>query len=396
MKSVWTVFRKELKDSLRDHRTVLTMLVIPLLIIPVAINFLARMDPSSIAPNDSELTRVGILSHGNALDFEWALRSDDNVFVIRIADEAVAFEMLGDDLIDAAIIFSEDFDARVAQRSVGNVEVLYSHLGTPGERRRINDMLRSYEQDLLSTRFAALSAPSQWAQALRLEERDVTHPEEVLSRMMAGLMPYIVIIFTFLGCMYPALDLGAGEKERGTMETLLTAPTSRMQIVLGKFGVVVAAGITSAAVAMFGMWLGLLPHGPSESTLITTMRTYFELPNLVLKLMLLVPLTMFFGAILLSVSVYARSFKEAQSIITPLTIVAIFPAGMALIPSLDLGIVTALVPVLNVSLATKAIATGGVPLVPLLFVFASLATAAAAALMICTRYFARESVIFRT
>jgi sodium transport system permease protein len=61
----------------------------------------------------------------------------------------------------------------------------------------------------------------------------LTRPDEILGRMMGGLLPYILIIFCFLGCMYPALDLGAGEKERGTMETLLTAPASRIEIVLG-------------------------------------------------------------------------------------------------------------------------------------------------------------------
>ncbi len=396
MNTAWTIFRKELKDSLRDHRTLMTMLVIPLFIIPIAVNFLGRMDPAQVASDETTLLRVGILSHGNALDFEWALRSDENVFVTRIADESVALEMLDADLIDAALMFSEDFDTRIEQRSAGSIEVLYHHLGSPSERRRINQYLRSYEQELLSTRFASLAAPSQWAQALRLEEREITRPEDVLSRMMAGLMPYIVIIFCFLGCMYPALDLGAGEKERGTMETLLTAPAARMDIVLGKFGVVFAAGMTSACVAMFGMWLGLIPYAGVESGLIETMRNFFTLPNLILEVMLVAPLAMFFGAILLTVSVYARSFKEAQSIITPLTIVAIFPAGVALIPSLDLGILTALVPVLNVSLATKALSTGEMPILPLVLVFVSLGTAAFVALHVCSRYFSRESVIFRT
>lgn len=396
MHSIWTIFRKELKDTLRDHRTLMTMLVIPLMIIPIAMNFLGRMDPDRIAADEEKLLRVGILSNGNALDFEWALRGDDNMYVLRVADEAQAVDLIDDDELDAVILFGDDFDALVAQRLTGDVEVLYSHLGTPTDRRRIHAYLRAYEQKLLSTRFASLSAPSQWAQALRLEEREITRPEEVITRMMAGLMPYIVIIFCFLGCMYPALDLGAGEKERGTMETLLTAPTSRMDIVLGKFGVVVVAGMTSAAVAMFGMWLGLVPYQGIDTGLIATMRNFFHLPNLILEMMLLAPLAMFFGAILLTVSVYARSFKEAQSIITPLTIVAIFPAGVALIPSLDLGILTALVPVLNVSLATKALTTGAMPILPLVLVFVSLAAAASGALVVCSRYFNRESVIFRT
>lgn len=396
MNNVWTIFRKELKDSLRDHRTVMTMLVIPLLIIPIAVNFMGRMDVGRSDADARELLRVGIMTHGNALDFEWALRADEDIYVVRTTTEEEAHQMLQDDDLDAFVLFSRDFDSRVAEQAAGEVEILYNHFGTPTERQRLQAYLRAFEQELLSTRFASLSAPTQWAEALRMQERQITAPEEVLSRMMAGLMPYIVIIFCFLGCMYPALDLGAGEKERGTMETLLTAPASRMDIVLGKFGVVFLAGMTSAAVAILGMYLGLLPYRDVSSGLIDTMRTFFEAQNLVLEIALLVPLAMFFGAILLTVSVFSRSFKEAQSIITPLTIVAIFPAGVALIPSLELGTVTALVPVLNVSLATKTMTTGGVPLLPMLLVFVSLSVIAFGALVVCSRYFNRESVIFRT
>lgn len=395
MNTAWIIFRKELKDTLRDHRTVMTMLVIPLLVVPIAMNFMGRMDTGRATADDFRMLRVGILSHGNALDFEWALRSDESIYVLRMDSEETVHRMIEGDELDAAVIFSADFDERVQQLTTGDVNVLYNHLGTPTDWRRLQNYLREYEQQLVSTRFVSLAAPSQWSRAFRLEEREVTRPEEVLGSMLAGLMPYIVIIFSFLGCMYPALDLGAGEKERGTMETLLTAPASRLDIVIGKFGVVALAGFTSAVVAMLGMFLGILPYHGLETPLIDTMWRFFDPLNLLLGLVMMVPLAMFFGAILLMVSVYARSFKEAQSIITPLTIVAIFPAGVALIPSLELGVVTALVPVMNVSLAIKSMATGTTEILPLVLVLISLSALAATSLVVCSRYFNRESVIFR-
>jgi sodium transport system permease protein len=389
---ILTIFRKELRDSLRDHRTLVTMLVIPMLVIPLAVNFMGRMEISSA---DTDVMRVVIVAEHSAHELEWRFRGSERFQVTRVQDEGGARQSLIAGTADVALIAEPGFGARVSNGSTGAVSVLFSHLQSPERRRLIHDELRAFESSVLSRRFERLDAPATLASAIQYKEIDVTRPEEVLGRMMGGLLPYILIIFSFLGCMYPALDLGAGEKERGTMETLLTAPASRLQIVVGKFAVVVLAGMTTAVIAMTGMFVGMLPHAGSSSELITTMQRFFEPGSVAVTLGLMLPLTMFFGSVLLMVSVYARSFKEAQSIITPLTIVAIFPAGVALMPSIELGTYTALVPVLNVSLAVKGFAVGTVSTVPVLLVFTSLATLAGFALYGCSMYFRRESVIFR-
>jgi sodium transport system permease protein len=148
-------------------------------------------------------------------------------------------------------------------------------------------------------------------------------------------------------------------------------------------------------VALIGMYLGMLPHAGGDSVLIQTMKRFLAPQNTLITMVMIVPLTMFFAAILLTVSVFARSFKEAQSIITPLTIVAIFPAGIALMPSIELTPVTAFVPVLNVSLAAKSLATGGLPIAEAAITFGVLSLFAATALYGCSLYFHRESIIFR-
>jgi sodium transport system permease protein len=394
MPIIYTIFRKELRDTLRDHRTILTMLVIPLLVIPLAVNFMGRMDMSG--DNGYDYMRVVFVAEQSAHELEWRFRGDERFLVLRTQSEENARQMLIDNEADVALVVEPGFHGRVSNGSSGAISVLFSHMQSPEKRRIIHQELRGYEAEVLASRFERLDAPATYASAINFREHDVTRPEEVLGRMMGGLMPYILIIFCFLGCMYPALDLGAGEKERGTMETLLTAPASRLQIVIGKFGVVVLAGITSASIAMLGMYLGMIPHAAATTELIATMQRFFEPSNVVVTMALVVPLTMFFGAILLAVSIYARSFKEAQSIITPLTIVAIFPAGVALVPSIELGMTTAFIPVLNVSLAAKGMAMGSLPVLPTFIVFGSLMLLAATALYACSLYFHRESVIFRS
>lgn len=392
-RAVKIIFRKELRDILRDHRTLITMFIIPILIIPIAVNFMGRMDVSQA--DDDRYVRIVVVASDNGYELEWKFRGDERFFVRRVMDEATARDMVQANDADAALVVPPDFDARLMNGSPASIDVFFSHLQSPQVRRSVHDRLRAFEQDVLSSRFESYDAPAILASAVHYSEVELTRPDEILGRMMGGLLPYILIIFCFLGCMYPALDLGAGEKERGTMETLLTAPASRFEIVLGKFGVVVLAGLASAVVAMTGMYLGMLPHAGGDSDLIQTMQRFLAPGNAALVMIMIAPLTMFFGAILLTVSVFARSFKEAQSIITPLTIVAIFPAGVALIPSMELTTITALVPVLNVSLAAKSLATDGLPMLEAVMTFGVLALLAGAALHACSLYFHRESIIFR-
>jgi sodium transport system permease protein len=195
--------------------------------------------------------------------------------------------------------------------------------------------------------------------------------------------------------MYPAIDLAAGEKERGTMETLLTAPVSRFQILLGKFAVVVLTGILSALVSMVGIYVAVRQVREIPQELMQAIMGLLDVQTVLLVFSLLLPLTVFFAAFLLSLSIFAKSYKEAQSLISPLTILIILPVLVGIMPGIELDTVTAMIPVLNVSLATKEIIAGTVKPALLAEVYASLIVLAALSLWGCARWFEREETIFR-
>ena len=117
--------------------------------------------------------------------------------------------------------------------------------------------------------------------------------------------------------------------------------------------------------------------------------------TILLVLTLLFPLTVFFAAVLLSLSIFAKSYKEAQSIISPITIVIILPVLVGIMPGVTLDRITALIPVLNVSLATREIIAGTVKPLLLVEVYASLFLLAGLSLWACSRWFEREETIFR-
>jgi sodium transport system permease protein len=157
----------------------------------------------------------------------------------------------------------------------------------------------------------------------------------------------------------------------------------------------VLTGVLSAVIAILSIVLTPQFIDDIPQSLLDAAYNILDPGVVAVLLSLLIPLTIFFGAAQLSLSFYAKSFKEAQSIINPLTIAVIFPAFIALLPGIELNTWTALVPVLNVSLATKAVIGGTFSVGHLALVYGSLIAFAAIGLAVCAHLFQRENVIFR-
>jgi sodium transport system permease protein len=195
--------------------------------------------------------------------------------------------------------------------------------------------------------------------------------------------------------MYPAIDLAAGEKERGTLETLLTAPVSNLEILVGKLGVVVTSGLITAIATILGMYVGMRQTGDAPEEIINVIASVLEPQTILLILSLLVPTTIFFAGVQLSTSMFAKSFKEAQSLITPAMFLVIIPVAIGLIPGIALTPETALIPILNVSLATKEIIAGTIDYTLYAITFGSLVILALMSLFVTSRFMSNESIIFR-
>jgi sodium transport system permease protein len=397
MKTITTVFKKELLDSLRDRRTIVFMIVIPLLLFPVLFRIMMSVEKSQADKERAKKLRVACIDRGNAADFVAALSArGDVVLVPSVAVDSVS-ALIKADSLDGAFVFAESFDEDVAEMRPGRVDFYYK---STDDRAIVQDRLRKpleeYENTLLAQRFARLELDSTIVDAVDLRSQNVASMEERVGKAVGGMLPYIFIIFCFMGAMYPAIDLGAGEKERGTMETLLTAPVNRFHILLGKFGVVVLSGLVSAGVSIFGLFIALKQSNEIPPQFMDIILKMLGWDTIVLVLSLLLPLTIFFAGLLLSVSLTARSFKEAQSMISPLNIAVIVPAAIGLVPGIKMSYATAVIPVLNVSLATKEIIAGTMRTPHLVAVYASLIALALLSLYGSVWWFKRESTIFRS
>jgi len=397
MKTVATVFKKEFIDTIRDRRTLVFMIVIPLLLFPVLFKIMFSLQEKQTKKAEEKILRVALIDNDNAARFAELLhaRKDLKVIVDVPADSIRA--SISEDRLDGAFVVSDDFDEDIEDLDPGRIDFYFKSTDDKRIiRNRLRDIAEDYEEEILEQRFDRLGLDDNVVDGVNLKSYNVATMKEQFGKQVGGFLPYIFILFCFMGSMYPAIDLGAGEKERGTMETLLTAPVNRFHILLGKFGVIVLTGLASAVVSMFGLYLGLRQSKELPPEIMEVIVKILGAETILSIFSLLLPLTVFFAGILLSVSLSARSFKEAQSLMTPLNLAVIVPAAIGMMPGVSMNFVTALIPVLNVSLATKEIVAGTMGTGYLVTVYVSLSAFAVLSLLGSALWFKRESTIFRS
>ncbi len=396
MKAFFIIFKKEAVDTLRDRRTLITMIVLPLVIFPLIIGIVTRVSESQEGKAKLKELKVAIVSVEKLPQFEKIILQEKDMVLVGSVDEDSVRSYIKAETLDGAFVFSNRFSKRLVALKPGRLKFYFrSAEGQNIKKERMLKVVDKFEEQLLKERFVKLNLSETTAETINLTEVDIATTQERLGKAIGGFLPYIFVIFCFLGSMYPAIDLGAGEKERGTIETLLTTPVDRFVILLGKFGVVVLTGISSAIIALVGLYLGIRQAGEIPPDVAEVLASVLQPQTIVLLISLLLPLTMFFAGILLSMSMYAKTFKEAQSLITPVNLLIIVPVAVGLIPGVELNSVTALIPILNVSLSTREIVAGTMDFALLTEVYASLVLIAGLSLFSASRLFVKESVIFR-
>ncbi|MFZ6181515.1 ABC transporter permease [Nannocystis pusilla] len=393
----WVVFRKELRDTLRDRRTLVAMVVVPLLLFPLLMVGMAKFSQSRAAEARDKTLAVAVADAEASSGLADYLRHEPGLEISEVQDVTALPERVRTEELDAAIVVPAGYGAAVAAHQPAPLQLLHkSSDDFDIPRTRLEQALGRFEQKLLDERLRGLGIEPRSIDPLDIQRTDVVSSRELFGKLLGGLLPYMFIIFCFTGGMYPAIDLAAGEKERGTLETLLSSPASRLQIAFGKFAVVTLTGFTSALLATVGMYVSVQSVTGIPAPVLAAVQSVLAPGTIALVLALLLPLSVFFAAILLMLSLYARSYKEAMSVISPLMIVVVVPAAIALAPGVRLGLGTALVPVLNVSLATREIIAGTADPLHLALVFASLLLLAAGGMAACARWFSREDIVFRS
>jgi len=356
-KSLWQViFRKELFEVLRDGRTRFNTFVSPLLLTPLIIFVIGGVVRNQIKAAEKETVPVAFVGVKESATLSDVLKiaPSDNLKVTEVATAAEAETLIRDKKVRAALVFPADSQAALDESRQLTVTVL-SEQGrqTSGEAAaRLSALLDNRASRLVALRLQENALPQQLAKPFAPVEKNIKGGVSAATGLITSFLPYVLAIYAIVGGVSVANDSVAGEKERGTLETLLVSPASRRELVTGKFLAVATIAMLGGFCSVIGfIWPFYVPI-PAFSFLAKSGLT-LTFAGIAAMFLVEIPLCVMGAGILLTVSTFARNQREAQSYLAPVMLVGTLGAMMSLVLKSEAPIYWALVPITNASLVLK-------------------------------------------
>jgi len=369
---VLTIARKELREIARDRRTLFLMVGLPLLVYPLMIVGMSKLQESQSEAQEARRSIVAVWSAAPGA-LEGVLRSDASISIrpdlglsagarraleqgpaapepgtdaSRAATarrnrrrEGVSREpenpvlsaarvVIGSRTADAVVVAWPGFERAVAADDAGRMTVYFDSVREESALAldRIDKALDAYRRQAVERRQDARGLPSGFGSVLDLSRRDVAPPSRQAGRVLGSFLPFLLISLSLFGGFYPAVDLTAGEKERGTLQTLLCAPLQAIEIVTGKFLAVWAVALGTALINVTSLSFTM-------ARLLRSADMTVPFAAYALTATMLVPVTLTTAALFIAVAVFARDFKDGQNFLTPVYMLLVIPAGATMLPA---------------------------------------------------------------
>lgn len=393
MNGIWRIFIKDGLEVLRDRRTLFVNLVLPLLLYPVIMLFMVQVlqltqvsqgEPPRVALVNAPgaltrvlrepVTAVAATKPQRPMKAAMAPAKATTLELVDIpaadaARLAALVEQAGNDPIDRSpealdIIRRNRLVAAVVHRDLDDdrhrLAILQDDASTRVDevQARIASGVDTWRRELISERLHALGLPDSTVVPVETAAVGLAPAVESVRTRVAGIIPLLLVLLAASGAFYPALDLLAGERERGTLETLLSLPVRRRDVFLGKLLVACAAAAVAVILNLLSLAgsVGLVgAQMPAAATSGVDVGGLFAVGGgtLLLCFLVLLPLVITLAAVALAITGLAHSAKEAQNYLSPLLLVVLVAAAVAAIPGTRANIGLDLVPITGVVLALK-------------------------------------------
>ncbi len=304
--AAWIVYLKELKDALRDRRTLLTVLLSSVAIGPLVLVAVSQLVAGIEKRAEArEVVAVGIEHAPSLRNF-----IERQTYTLRSAPQGWEQQLRDSKLGDPVLVVPANFEAALARGEAPLVELVSSAANPRSQTgtAHVLRLLRAYNQEQVTLRLALRGVSAATLETVRVEERDLADPA-TRAAQLATMVPFFVLMAVLYGALHAALDTTAGERERGSLEPLLMNPTARTALVLGKWAAVATVAMLIAVLSCLSFlpaqWLlrsealaAMFRFGPGEAL-------WF--------IALLLPLAGALAAVLMAIAIRCQSFKEAQA-----------------------------------------------------------------------------------
>jgi sodium transport system permease protein len=407
LSNVKLIYAREMRDQLRDRRTLFLIAVLPLLLYPLL--GMSFFQLSQFLRNNA--SKVLVLGESQLIHSDWlpplitedrfvsswfaSVDERNSLQIIRpqemwtkeeIPQESerrleAAREAIEQGQVQVVLYFPEGFDKRLEtvrsalmdreanglepdQTAVPEPEIFYNSANEKSRiaQLRVEAVLRDWRAAVTQTNLRDSNVPIGATTPFTLKQQDVAREQQRTAAVWSKILPFILFIWALTGAFYPAIDLCAGEKERGTLETLLVSPAERREIVWGKLLTIMSFSIVTALLNLCSMGLTakFVLHQFQEIASVPGAGG-LSLPPLTSVMWLviaLLPIAAFFSAMCLACAAFARSTKEGQYYLMPLLLVIMPLMMLPLSPGVELNLGNSLIPVTGVVLLLRAVIEG--------------------------------------
>jgi sodium transport system permease protein len=328
MRTLITVFLKEVVDNFRDRRTLASALIMGPLFGPLLFAFVINLSIERSLDDLDRSMELPVIGEQHAPNLMRYLASHNIDVIAGPADRAAAVEAVVNGVQDVIVVVPDDFGEQLSTAIPAKIELISDQANTQAERdaRRVRTALRSYGQELAAMRLVARGVNPMVIRPFNIDEVDVSTPSG-RSALLLGMMSYFFIFALLMGGMYLAIDTTAGERERGSLEPLLSLPVTRDQLMLGKIAATCAFMAVSLLLSLCSFYIAL-NFMPLEQL---GMTPNFGPLVLLAAFLVLLPFVLLGASLMTLVASFTKSYKEAQ---TWLSIVLIAPTLPILIVSI--------------------------------------------------------------
>ena len=389
------IFKKEMIDILRDKKTLFMGIILPIILYPVLMIVMTQILSSSMNSISNKDINIAFSKEPSSSLISIIDNYDDETDAkINIIESQSYIKELEDGILDAYLEIDEN----------NNIENYYIYINSSKENSstvsiKLEEILNTYKLSLTERELNNNGLDvNKVLEPIGFETRDVAKTEEIAGFFLGQVLPIILIIGVLLGAIYPAIDSMAGEKERGTLETLFTLPISNLELVMGKYMAVSFCAIVTAVLNILSILLTISYLFLSGSIVEGLDISKFNINELILPIIITLLCVCLFAMVISAVSMcvcsFAKSFKDAQNYITPVMFLVLIPSYVSMIPNMKLDSTTAIIPVVNISLLIKSVLSFNSNIGLIAMVFMSNFTFVILAVILLSKIFNSEEILF--
>jgi sodium transport system permease protein len=383
------IYKKEMTDMLRDRRTMISMVAVPLLVFPLIISITTRVSSRVEEKSEADARSLGIAARVSTPGIREALEK----IGYPVTEKPDLKDAVEKKQVAAAVEEAPGTPARIF------IYVDSSNPTSSAAGDKIRIALNELKDQKIREGLRGSGIAESVLTPFIIQRTNLAGARKMAASVWGTILPYLLLLLMFTGGMYPVIDMTAGEKERKTIEPFLAAPVARQEIVMGKTLAAITSIFLTAMLTLGSMVYSFRNNriSPRSEEARQMMGTIPLDSHTVLMIALtLLPMAVFAASVMFAIGLMARSFKEGQSYLTPLALAVIFPALLGGLPGLELTPLLCLIPIFNASMVIRGVLLGDISTLNFTIALAANLAYAAIAFVVATRTFEKESVLFRT